>query len=69
LTGVAPEGPAQRAGVRGGDIIVEVDGRRIENLYDYTYALEALRVGESAKIVVMRGAKRITLDVVPGSRD
>jgi hypothetical protein len=69
LTGVAPGGPAENAGLRGGDIIVEVDGRPIENLYDYTYALQALRVGEPALMVVLRDSDRISLEVVPSSRD
>ena len=69
LSGVAPAGPAEESGIRGGDIIVEVDGRTIENLYDYTYALEALRVGIAARIVVLRENQRVELEVVPGSRD
>ena len=69
LTGVAPAGPAENAGLRGGDVIVEVDGTPIENLYDYTYALDALRVGKPAKLVVLRDTERITLEVVPSSRD
>ncbi len=69
LSGVAPEGPAAAAGLQGGDTIVEVDGQAIENLYDFTYALEALRVGEPARIVVLRVGERITFEVVPGSRD
>jgi Zn-dependent M28 family amino/carboxypeptidase len=69
LSGVAPDGPAAQAGVRGGDVIVEVDGRPIENLYDYTYALEALRIGAPARIVVLRDGERVPLEVVPASRD
>ena len=69
LSGVAQKGPAESAGVRAGDIIVEVDGRAIDNLYDYTYALEALRVGEPATIVVERSDKRVTLEIIPASRD
>lgn len=69
LAGVAPTGPAEAAGLRRGDTIVEVDGRKIENLYDYTYALEALRVGEPARIGVLRDGERLELEVVPASRD
>ncbi len=58
LAGVAPAGPAEAAGLRRGDTIVEVDGQTIENLYDFTFALEALRVGEQARIVVLRDGKR-----------
>jgi hypothetical protein len=69
LTGVAPAGPAGNAGLRGGDVIVEVDGTPIENLYDYTYALDALRIGKPARIVVLRDTERIPFEVVPSSRD
>lgn len=69
LTGVAPGGPAEKGGVRGSDVIVEVDGRTVENLYDYTYALDALRVGAPAQIVVLREGERVECVVVPTSRD
>ncbi len=69
LSGVAPGGPAEMAGLRGGDIIVELDGRPIENLYDYTYALDALRVGLPARMTVLRGTERVDFEVVPASRD
>ncbi len=69
LSGVAPGGPAEEAGLRSGDVIVELDGRPIENLYDYTYALDALRVGEPARIVVERAGERQTLEIVPTSRE
>lgn len=69
LSGVAPAGPADRAGLRRGDIIVEVDGRTIENLYDYTYALDALRVEVPAVVHGLRDGERIQFEVVPASRD
>ena len=69
LSGVAPAGPADQAGIRAGDVIIEVDGRPIENLYDYTYALEALRVGVPARIQVLRQDQRVEFEVVPASRD
>ena len=69
LSGVAAEGPAENAGLRRGDLIIEAAGRKIENLYDYTYALEAMRVGEPTEIQVEREGQRIEIEVVPGSRD
>jgi len=69
LSGVAPAGPAEAAGLRRGDTIVEVDGAAIANLYEFTFALEALRVGQEARIVVMRDGKRVPITVVPRSRD
>ena len=69
LSGVASDGPAAKAGVRGGDIIVQLAGRKIEDIYDYTYAIEALKIGEQVQIVVQRGPKTVTMKVTPSSRD
>jgi hypothetical protein len=69
LSGVGKGGPAEQAGVRSGDVVVELAGRKIENIYDYTYAIEALKIGQPVQIVVQRGDKRKTLEVTPGSRE
>jgi len=69
LSGVGKNGPAEKAGVRGGDIIVELAGKKIENIYDYTFAIEAVKVGESTTIVVIRGDERLKFTIVPASRD
>jgi Tol biopolymer transport system component len=69
LAGVAEKGPAAQAGVRGGDVIVELAGKKIENIYDYTYAIEALKIGQPVKIVVERSGTQIELEVTPQSRE
>lgn len=69
LSGVAKDGPAAQAGVRGGDVIVGLAGKRIENIYDYTYAIEAIKSGQETEIIVRRGENEIRLKVTPGSRD
>ena len=69
LSGVAKGGPASQAGVKGGDVIVKLAGKPIENIYDYTYAIEALKIGQEVVIEVLRNGKTIPLKVTPGSRD
>ncbi|MCA9193403.1 MAG: M28 family peptidase [Planctomycetales bacterium] len=69
LSGVTKGAPAEKAGLKAGDIIVELAGRKIENIYDYTYAIEALKVGQETSIAVTRGDTRIELQVTPASRD
>ena len=69
LSGVGGGGPAAEAGVQGGDVIVELAGRTIENLYDYTYAIEALKIGAEIEMVVLRGEERMKLKVTPASRN
>ena len=68
LGGVVGGGPAEKAGLQKGDVIVEIAGQTIANIYDYTYALELLKVGEPVKIAFMRDGKRLETDLVPGAR-
>lgn len=69
LSGVAKNGPAAKGGMQAGDVIVELAGKKVENIYDYTYAIEALKIGQPVKIVISRNGKRVELQVVPGSRE
>jgi hypothetical protein len=68
LGGVIGGGPAEQAGLQKGDVIVEIAGQTITNIYDYTYALELLKVGEPVKIVYMRGSERRDTTLTPGAR-
>jgi len=68
LSGVRGNGPADRAGVKGGDVIVELAGQKITNIYDYTYALGGLKIGQPVEIVVLRNGERVTITVIPEPR-
>lgn len=68
LGGVVGGGPAEQAGLKKGDVIVEIAGQSIANIYDYTYALELLKVGEPAKVVYMRDGKRMETTLTPSAR-
>jgi len=68
LSGVRAGGPADKGGLKGDDVIVEFAGQKIANIYDYTYALDAVKVGEPIKVVVTRDGKEVTLMVVPEAR-
>ena len=69
LSGVAKGGPADKAGIRRGDVIVELAGKKIENIYDYTFAIEAVKIDEEVDIVVLRDGQRIALKITPGARE
>ncbi len=69
LSGVAKGGPADKAGIKGGDTIVKLSGKTIENIYDYTYAIEALKAGQEVELIVTRAGKEVIVKVTPGSRD
>jgi Tol biopolymer transport system component len=68
LSGVRGGSPAEKGGVKGGDVIVEFGGQKIANIYDYTYALDAVKIGQPVKMIVERDGQRITLTVTPEAR-
>ena len=68
LTGVRGGGPADKAGLKGGDVIVHFAGKDITNIYDYTYALDAVKVGKPVSIEVLRKGKRVKLSIIPATR-
>jgi hypothetical protein len=68
LSGARGGSPADKAGLKAGDVIVEFAGQKIANIYDYTYALDAAKIGQPLKIVVKRGEERVEVTVVPEAR-
>jgi hypothetical protein len=68
LSGVIEGGPAEEAGLRGGDVIVEFAGRKIANIYDYTYALDVAKVGEPIAVVFLRDGERRQTRLTPRAR-
>jgi Tol biopolymer transport system component len=68
LSGVRGGSPAEKGGLRGGDVIVAFAGQAIKNIYDYTYALDAVKIGQPVEIVVLRNGQRVTLTVTPEAR-
>jgi Tol biopolymer transport system component len=68
LSGVRAASPAEKAGLKGGDVIVEFAGQKIANIYDYTYALDAVKIGQPVQIVIERDGKPMTLTVTPEPR-
>lgn len=68
LSGVRGGSPADKSGLKGGDVIVEFGGQKIANIYDYTYALDAVKIGQPVALVVLREGKRVELKVTPEAR-
>ena len=51
---IRPGSPAAKAGLKAGDILTEFDGKPIQNLYDFTYALRAKKPGDTVLVKVIR---------------
>ena len=60
---------AEKAGLKAGDVIVELAGKKVENIYDYTYAIEALKIGRETTVAVTRDGKRMEFKITPTSRN
>lgn len=70
ISGVSPGGPAEKAGLQGGDLIVEFGGKPVTNIYDYTDAIGAFKPGDEVTVVLLRGPsrERVMLKVTLGHR-
>ncbi|HEU4723725.1 MAG TPA: M28 family peptidase, partial [Candidatus Eisenbacteria bacterium] len=68
LSDVRPGGPAERAGIKGGDRIMMIAGTKIANLYDMTYALQDQKPGQTVDILVIREGKEATFRATLGDR-
>ncbi|MGC8764106.1 MAG: M28 family peptidase, partial [Acidobacteriota bacterium] len=63
LMGVRPGSPAERGGLRKGDVIVRFGGKAVENVYDYTYALQDHKPGDTVTVTVLRDGAPLDLSV------
>ena len=60
---VKPGSPAAKAGFKAGDVLIKFGDKPIHNLYDFTDALRASKVGDVVEVTVMRDGKPVTASV------
>jgi putative serine protease PepD len=65
---VTAGGPAERAGLRAGDVVVSVNGHEVSEPGDVTDALDGSEPGDSVEVEVERDGDRERLDVTLGTR-
>jgi hypothetical protein len=68
LADVRAGSPAEKAGIRGGDLMIEFDGKPVANLQDYTYLLKSKAVGDAVAVKVKRLGETLTFRVVLEAR-
>ncbi len=62
---VAPHTPAQRSGLRKGDLIVEADGHPIKKIEDLKTILYQKKPKDTIQVTVLRAKKRLVLIIGP----
>jgi aminopeptidase YwaD len=60
--------PAAKAGFKAGDVLIEFGDKKIENLYDFSYALRAHRPGDKVTVTVLRNGEKLTREVTLEAR-
>jgi serine protease Do len=60
---VAPQSPAEQAGLKVGDIILAVHGKAVPNVRQLAFNMYAYAVGDHAEIEVSRGGQTLTFNV------
>jgi serine protease Do len=69
LSDVTPGGPAARSGLQPGDVVLSLDGKRMENGRQFRINLYTRSIGDQVAIEVQRGERRLTVRVGVAERD
>ncbi|MSQ65791.1 MAG: PDZ domain-containing protein [Limnohabitans sp.] len=68
ITGVLQNGPAFKAGIRPGDVLLAIDGQPVKTVAELLARVSALKPGQVARVTVMRQNDTIEMSVIPGQR-
>ena len=68
ITGVLQTGPAFKAGVRPGDVLLAVEGQQVKSVAELLARVSALKPGQAARVTVLRQSDQIDLTITPGQR-
>jgi Peptidase family M28/PDZ domain/Peptidase family M1 domain len=63
VAGVTPGSPAEKAGVKEGDVLLKVDGKDVANLQGFAGILRGLTPGQTVEVILSRGGSDQTLEV------
>jgi serine protease Do len=66
VSGVTPDGPAARAGLKAGDVLVQANGRRLRNYLDWEAVKLDLHVGDGVDLSVRGGGSTVRRRIVTG---
>lgn len=65
INGASPDSPAAKAGVKAGDLLIELGGTRVRGIEDLQEAMSKLEAGVATKMIVIRDGREVELMVTP----
>lgn len=68
IAGVNDGSPAEKAGLKAGDIIIKFGDKPVKNVYDYMYAMQGYKAGDDVEVIVLRNGQEMKFKVTLGSR-
>ncbi len=68
IVDVVEDSPAQKAGLKTGDIVVEFDGERVRSARQFARLVEDTPDGRAVKVIVNRSGAKQTMEVTPAAR-
>jgi hypothetical protein len=69
ISGTREGSPAEKAGLKAGDVLVRIGATKIKNVYDYTFVLGELKAGEEVEVEVVRAGQRLVFKIIPEKRN
>lgn len=66
VAGASANGPAARAGIEAGDVIIAINGKDVADFHDLVRTISKLAPGAAAQVAVWRNGQQKTLDVTVG---
>jgi len=68
IAGVNDGSPAEKAGLKAGDIIIKFGDKPVKNIYDYMYAMQGYKPGDEVEVIILRNGQELKTTIKLGSR-
>jgi len=69
IAGVQGDGPAAKAGIRAGDVVLMLGGTEVRDPSHLQQLVAVTRIGTALPVVILRGGRKMTVTVKPGNAD